>query len=262
MKRIVLLGALTAVLGCAAEAEPPAVTGSARVQQASLELVQGESLLYELLWEAEAGVRPELDADAASVLPMAGGVQLNAQLELQAIGKRDGGTIVAAWYRTVDSVAIVVNDETTAVDPAQLLGQRAYLRLDADGDATRMWFDPESTSVFRHVMAGALDRVDFRAGTAGSAARVARTPHGLSQVRYAANGQGTVRRELDRLVRFDAIPGVDASAPTIAGTTEIELDERLVPVGITIAEQAEVRERGWSPHYWEFPLIPRLVDDR
>lgn len=224
---------LASLLACgapeiAADAPETAVAASPR----GPELRAGELHLYALAWQARAG-----DGEAG---PVGGGLSLRGQLALQAIEARAGGTLVALWFPELPERELTALGEAIEVAPELLVGPRAYAVVEADGELRRTWFEPTAPPLFRQVMGGALARIDLRGAAAGPEPRVVPGLHGLAEVRYRRDDDGTVRRDLQRVVRFDALPGAPADAPAISGAAALAVDERGGLVSLAVEERAVV----------------------
>jgi hypothetical protein len=239
--RLLLLCA--SVNACGGEAPTPASHETPTTAPAPT-LPIGRTLVYALQWTVDSGVEP--DGGSPIGLPLAGGLRIEGELHLQAVESRADGTIVAAWFDALGVRELTVNGERIEVEPAALVGPKAWFLLDGEGAVARVWFDADGGSLFRHVMAGALAHFDLRGALAGASPVVVPTGHGLSEARYAREGAGTVRRELAALVRFDAVAGVDADRAAVEGVAELALDEAGVPSRFGSDEAAKVRERDWA----------------
>jgi len=239
-----LLLAWVATTACAGESAPAAEVAQVGVPSASLgaELPLGRTLVYALAWTVEAG----FEAGSPLGLPLAGGLHLEGELHVQALEPRDGGTLAAIWFNALSVGELSVNGERIDVGPAALVGQRAYFIIDRSGAVTRTWFGPDATPLFQQVMSGALARFDLQ-GATGAGTHVVRTGHGLAEVTYARTGEaGAVRRDLQRMVRFDSFAGVEPERAAVEGVADLALDADRIPLAIDSREDAAVADEGWS----------------
>lgn len=252
---LVLVLAATA---CKPAAAPPQAAAVARRDQGPVMPI-GRTFVYALSWTIESG----FDAGAGSPLglPLAGGLHLEGELHVQAIGEREDGTLAAIWFDALPVRELVVNGERLEVESTTLVGPRAYFVIDAEGGVPQTWFGPTTPPLFRQVMSGALARFDLRGAAAGT--QVVPTGQGLAEVTYARAGEpGTVRRELQRMVRFDAFAGVDPERTDVDGVVDLVLDTDRIPLRIDGREDAAVADDGWSfGSHDRFVAVRQRVDD-
>lgn len=241
-RKLLVIGLLALACGDQAPPGPEASAGARLAEGPALTL--GRTYVYGLEWKVESGFDPAHESPAG--LPLAGGLHLQGELHVQAIGSHEGATMAAIWFEALGAHAITLNGERLHVEPSLLLGQRAYFSLAADGGVSRVWFGPETHSLFRHTMDGALARFDLRGALVGSNARVIPTGHGMAEVTYTRAGEpGAIRRELQRMTRFDAMADVDPELPVVEGVTELVLDGDRVPLRIDGREDVDARDGGW-----------------
>lgn len=234
-----LVLAVTLSTGCDDVPAQPSVDAPTVVDATAAVLPLGRTLVFDLDWTVDAG----FDEGSPVTLPMAGGLHIVGALHLQAVGARDGGTLTAVWFDALDTRELTVNREAIAIEPAMLVGPRAWFVLDDGGGIADAWFAPDAPPLFRHVMSGVLARLDLRGAAVGT--QQVPTAHGLGNVTYARNDD-TVRRQVQSVVRFDAMGGVQAGHPEIAGTYDLVVDPSGLPLRIASDERAAASDEGWT----------------
>ena len=256
-----LLGACVSV-GCAPDPAPEFAFESDRAVPGGPTLTPGRTLRYRLHWSAATSNVPD-ELDTAGAIALAGGLELEGRLALQAIETHDDGMLVAAWLDDLSHASISINGMASPLEVAALVDHRVFLLVQADGHVPRMWFSPETTGFAGHVLGGIVERLDFRAVDPGGAPTRVRSGQGLAQVRYVETDPGRVLRTIERLVRFDGVPGVEPEGPRISGTAVIEHDEDRVPRRFVVTEHVALARDGWRFDASESFSLDReaIVDD-
>jgi hypothetical protein len=220
------LALMLGVLGCSA---PPAEPGPREtVARIAPELALGEVHVYALDWQTHA-------VHERSGMAIAGGLSLRGELAIAALEHSPEGTRVAAWWLRVDEAALSVQGEAVELDRGQLLAAAPVeFVVDASGDIGEVYFAADCPAIVRELMLGVIARYDLRAATPSGQRRALRGGHGLVEVGYRRQGDGVVRRELARVLRFDTQPelGAQLELETLTAEASIELDAERVPVAI------------------------------
>ena len=250
MKRAILI-LFAAVVGCSSTPPEPPVSAVIEVAAAPV-LRIGEVHVYELDWRSEAS-REETQT-------VSGGVALQGELAVSAIAQERDGTRVAVWFPSLPTREVRMMGETIVVDEATLVGPRAELIVGADGDVRRAFFDRGTPPIFRELMTGVIARVDLRGASAGSGPRRIRGGHGLVEATYRREPDGSVTRELARILRFDTAPGTDIDASAVKSTGRIELDDAGVPTLLALHDSVETIEGIGLASEEHFSLQRQRVD--
>ncbi|MBK8241048.1 MAG: hypothetical protein IPK74_36490 [Deltaproteobacteria bacterium] len=229
MSRSRVLWALLATVGCGDVTPPPspAQVSDRAAQPRGPVLRVGDRHVYDLTWTAEASRRRV----GASV---AGALTLEGVLAVAVLSTEQDGTRLSLSLPRVDVAALKVQDQTMPIDPLMLVGPRAEILVDADGDVRRAFFERDAPPIFRELMSGVIARLDLRGAAPDEAPREIRTGHGLVEASYRATSANAVARELRRVVRFDTAPDVAIDPSTLRAEGLIQLDADRVPVAIEL----------------------------
>lgn len=228
---------LVALAGACAEVPTaaPAPVATARPTIAPV-LHEGEVHVYTIHWNAEA-TRAE-DGGAG----IGGGVTLDGELAISAIGHGPEGTRVSVWFPRLETSEIVGGGERITLDRDTMVGEHAEILVGDDGDVRRAFFRPGSAPIFRELMTNVIARLDLRGATQDGAPRSMRGGHGLVEAIYRRGDDGLVHRELAGVLRFDTAPGEPIDASGLATAATIELDADRVPVRIEVHDSASLRD--------------------
>lgn len=224
-----MLWALLATVGCGDVTPPPspAQVSDRAAQPRGPVLRVGDRHVYDLAWTAAASRRRV----GASV---EGALTLEGVLAVAVLSTEQDGTRLSLSLPRVDVAALKVQDQTMPIDPVMLVGPRAEILVDADGDVRRAFFERDAPPIFRELMSGVIARLDLRGAAPDEAPREIRTGHGLVEASYRATSANAVARELRRVVRFDTAPDVAIDLSTLRAEGLIQLDADRVPVAIEL----------------------------
>lgn len=232
LRSLALLAALAACTPAPAHDVTPAI-----VAPASAPILEvGQVHRYALDWRSQA-------TRALERGKVSGGLALQGELAIAAIGHGPEGTRVAAWFPRLTTRELRVQGQPVALDEAALVGPRAEFLVAADGDVRRAFFERDSPPIFRELMTGVLARLDLRGAGADAATRTIRGGHGLVESTYRRDPDGAVIRGLASVLRFDTMPGATVDADALTAEGRIELDAARVPVRIELHDGAALPEQ-------------------
>lgn len=193
--------------------------------------VAGDVHRYGFVWRVHATAITPLLPDT----PSAGGLELVGQLDLVVLAHTAETTTLSVELVELTEHRIDSLGHDVLGDGSSLLRHRAIVSIDDQGAADRVWFPPESPSVFRHVMRGLVAHLDLRHASDGTRA-VVPTGNGLAEVEYARNDDGALVRRVDAYRRVDAMPDSDHRPWTTDAVAEITPGGRGVPTAIDCRE--------------------------
>jgi hypothetical protein len=241
--RLLSLFACLAAPACSSQGHPDSGRDAAQPTRRAITLEPGRTLVYDVDWTTATEYLPEQGPRTGFAL--VGGVRVKGRLSLEAVGEHEGGMLVAAQIEQVSHHEITIDGHVVPLTAEDVSHQPIYFVIEPDGHVPRLWFSPESSGMSRQLLAGLLERIDFRVAFPAEDERQVRVGQGVGAARYVEAGDGKVHRTLARLVRFDGIEGIDADALSIAGQAVAELDESRMPSSFEVKESASFALDGW-----------------
>ena len=232
MIRTTLLFALLAA-ACGEPVSTTAATAIVATHATAPVLRVGDRHVYQLAWHAEA----KRDNAAMGV---SGSLALEGELAVSVLSSGPEGTRVSLSFPSLSTRELRVQEGPLAIDAAMLVGPRAEILVDADGDVRRAFFAPDSPPIFRELMTGVIARLDLRGANPDAVPRAIRSGHGLVEATYHAGPANVVTRRLDRVLRFDTIPGTSVDGETLVAEGRIELDADRIPTVIELHDSVDL----------------------
>lgn len=243
--RTFIVSLLLAIASCGdAPDREMAVTRSAAAD--SERFVAGERWRYRFEWTVDVQARQEWLVED---LEVEGGIDLAGLLDVHVYGRTNDGWLLGCSFAELERHGLRALGHDALAEPetaAQLVGPRALVVVDPTGTrAPRVAFDPDTPSVFRHLMSGLLVHFDLQPSREdGRWEALVPGGHGLAEVVYARDvvDPRRLQRSLGSFERLDALLGAAPIDPAVWGEGSITLDERGLPLRIELEEAVTVTD--------------------